>query len=1435
MVSPPASSGRVPAAGASSPSPGPAALQQPWLEGQLLVLPSPLPLHVHCPVAGCPRSYANQVQTAVRHSLLRHLRTDFHPGTSECLWCRKWYTTRRGLLNHRARCPRRPPPAPPQPTDWAAALARLRAETAPAAGAPARPATPTSPELDLSLSPPPPPPGQGRPSPPPEPTPPPPPEPTPTPSPGPTPTPAPEEDRLSPPPSPGPLPERWWSPTQPSPEEPTSPPLVFPAPSSGSSDTSSPPSLLVRLASERRPAADGGEPPPTGTLQRSAERAGQCCEKVTVLNASDSSVPVPPVTVPPALVPPASVPPVTVSPASVPPAPEPSPAAPVPPVMPPSAESTTPAWPSRLRPLSSASPDPRHRPGGNSVGGASITTPRRGRRSPNLTSSWFWLRGPGVGARREPSADSSDSSPDSPSPAPTLYLPPSSSSSDSTSTPKPRPDAPPPTPPAGAPPAEAAAPASRSRAGRGRGRGRGGAASARAQPQAQEPELTELQRLFLPRLEHLLAADAEWAACEEVLTAMVAEASRRNEAYHAKRAEETDRRRRQPPPDRQRLRRDPPRRPDPAGRPAAAPAPPPGPNPVPAPPAEGAAPPPPPPADRRRQYRPPQYDPAEASRLQRLYRTNRARAMREVLAEDGPRCSLDPAAIRSHFSPSPTADPPVDWDARPPCVPELGEASQCDGLTRPFTEDEVWQRLRSAANTAPGPDGLRYVAWRALDPGARLLTLAYNVCKSHRRLPGEWGKSSTVLIHKGGDADDPSCWRPIALISTIAKVYAGLWADRLSRWAEGEDLLSPGQKGFRHYDGVLEHNFILQSALTASRRAAGGELHVCFVDLTNAFGSLSHSYLWDVLARLGLEPEVLLALQSIYDGTTTVYATAQGVSEPAPVVRGVRQGCPLSGVLFALAMEPLVRALNGIDGVEALAFADDVALLCRDHPALESALTALEDVCAWCGLHPNPRKSGLLSIVVGEGGSYRYLGRPVGHSRLSCPPTEVLDDARRAAERVTDSALAPWQKLDALRSCVMPRLTHCLRLGLLPKTALRSLDAAIRWRVKGILNLPSRASAEYLYSGVAQGCVGLTELAVEADMLLVASTWQLLTSPDEAVRTTAEDQLTECVRRRLSAPPTAAQVAGYLNGEAMRDGGDVATRFSRARVATKALAKLVGIRWQAADGQLSLTLDGEPLPRGKAAALLRDAVRRAAAARLHTKPHQGKVMRCVADQRISSHYMYSGDYTRFAEWRFVHRARLGLVPLNGARHGAAPGDQRCRRCGHASETLPHVLCHCMQRHSVAYQRRHDALLARLANAVRRDGVDVRVNRQVPGVQSTLRPDLVVTRDGGATVVLADVTVAFENGPEALQAASDAKVRKYAPLVAELRAAGKEASVVALVVGPLGTWWRGNEAVLRRLRVSRAYARLMRRLMVSDTLRWSRDVYIEHITGHRQYQ
>ena len=74
-------------------------------------------------------------------------------------------------------------------------------------------------------------------------------------------------------------------------------------------------------------------------------------------------------------------------------------------------------------------------------------------------------------------------------------------------------------------------------------------------------------------------------------------------------------------------------------------------------------------------------------------------------------------------------------------------------------------------------------------------------------------------------------------------------------------------------------------------------------------------------------------------------------------------------------------------------------------------------------------------------------------------------------------------------------------------------------------------------------------------------------------------------------------------------------------------------------------------------------------------------------------------YTRFCDWRFIHRARLDYVPLNAKiRFGA--GDQLCRRCGHEKETLPHVINHCLPQ-MTTITRRHNAIMDRLAAAIPR--------------------------------------------------------------------------------------------------------------------------------------
>ncbi|XP_035204390.1 uncharacterized protein LOC118179311 [Stegodyphus dumicola] len=187
---------------------------------------------------------------------------------------------------------------------------------------------------------------------------------------------------------------------------------------------------------------------------------------------------------------------------------------------------------------------------------------------------------------------------------------------------------------------------------------------------------------------------------------------------------------------------------------------------------------------------------------------------------------------------------------------------------------------------------------------------------------------------------------------------------------------------------------------------------------------------------------------------------------------------------------------------------------------------------------------------------------------------------------------------------------------------------------------------------------------------------------------------------------------------------------------------------------------------------------------------------------------------------------LGLVPLNGAdrRFNSIKG---CRRCNHDLETLPYVLCHCM-RYSRLYRDRHNAVVERIKKAAAGRWQIMSEDRMIDG--QPLRPDLVLT-NGDACIII-DVTIPFDNRRDAFDRARREKEEKYRPLVDALKNRFSNVRVEAIVVGALGSWDPKNDRVVRRL-CSRKYAALMRKLAVSDTIRSSRDIYVEHVTGTRQ--
>ena len=170
-----------------------------------------------------------------------------------------------------------------------------------------------------------------------------------------------------------------------------------------------------------------------------------------------------------------------------------------------------------------------------------------------------------------------------------------------------------------------------------------------------------------------------------------------------------------------------------------------------------------------------------------------------------------------------------------------------------------------------------------------------------------------------------------------------------------------------------------------------------------------------------------------------------------------------------------------------------------------------------------------------------------------------------------------------------------------------------------------------------------------------------------------------------------------------------------------------------------------PLASGQLAGLLKRAARQSYLDRLLKKPDQGKVHEVASQWSTSSHFMRTGLYTRFCEWRFIHRARLGVVPLNATRRFGT-GDKRCRRCGDALETLPHVINHCPLL-LTAMQMRHNAVQNRIAKAIPKHMGTVTINGNCAGATSAdtkaQRPDIVVWKEGTKKIFIIDISCPFE--------------------------------------------------------------------------------------------
>ncbi|KAG1540333.1 hypothetical protein G6F49_012159 [Rhizopus delemar] len=274
-------------------------------------------------------------------------------------------------------------------------------------------------------------------------------------------------------------------------------------------------------------------------------------------------------------------------------------------------------------------------------------------------------------------------------------------------------------------------------------------------------------------------------------------------------------------------------------------------------------------------------------------------------------------------------------------------------LMVPFRYDDLLQAsARCPTASSPGNDGLPYEALSFVfrnESLQHLVLRVYNQTLSSGIFPPSWTSTCTVLLPKKGDLNLLQNWRPISLINTDAKVFTRLLTGRIiSRCSH---LIHEVQKGFMPQRFIGDNGLMMQLVKIEAEQRQSPEIGL-LLDQEKAYDRVHPDYLKKVMLKFGFPSSLVSTLCKLFF-EIKIHINLNGfITSPLTQERGLRQGDPLSPLLFNIAFDPFLRSIEHAPlfqvfrfrqsansselhlvpppPVKVLAYADDVAVFLRN-------------------------------------------------------------------------------------------------------------------------------------------------------------------------------------------------------------------------------------------------------------------------------------------------------------------------------------------------------------------------------------------------------------------------------------------------------------------------------------------------------------------------
>ena len=280
------------------------------------------------------------------------------------------------------------------------------------------------------------------------------------------------------------------------------------------------------------------------------------------------------------------------------------------------------------------------------------------------------------------------------------------------------------------------------------------------------------------------------------------------------------------------------------------------------------------------------------------------------------------------------------------------------------TEEEIKMAIFSGArNKSPGSDGI---------PNEFYITF-WNIIKkefvemikavlSRGFLTRSQYHGITVLVKKVNNAKNIKQFRPITLLNNDYKIIARMLANRMRPFLH--KIIHPAQTAAVPGRSMIT-NVITIRDLLACKKVNRETGCLVAIDFKNAFDKVDHKYLFNQLIKMGFCEAGVKMIKTLYLRATTQVQVNGYYTQNIIVRNSIRQGCPLSVILYCITVNALIASLakklvianDERDITTVTAYADDLSFFVENREQFIEARRIINQYCLQSGAEVNFKKS----------------------------------------------------------------------------------------------------------------------------------------------------------------------------------------------------------------------------------------------------------------------------------------------------------------------------------------------------------------------------------------------------------------------------------------------------------------------------------------------